>query len=477
MPDVWSLLEKPIPGIKEEAASEDLAPAPAPPQIAVTEEVNGHPAQEEIEILTPSAFLRPDESGNISGSSEDNAIPAGADIEPQFDELFSTDAADEKRELLNRILDLKVTELKIELDGRGVKLPRNVKKADLVKLLTEELEKEIKQELKSSTRVKAEPEPEAEAEQLQEPEPEASTANPDEKLEQEAKVIAETEAATGEKRHAEDSGEEPVAKKHHSDKKEEKASPSEKEKTSDKSVPAVIEYKGDLSFSVLSLHQALNHHKHDHFELSVAAELLREALLKHFALVIASCLKGNQAQLVTPSPEVDRRKGKAPTYMQLAFSYIDDRNHGYVLSEDVLQLLSLTGYKISKRSWQSLISGLEKIHYKSLEAPQVMIQPAALVDPLSSSSSSDHSSLENEAEGNKSSAPVFVKNGVMYDVENLVDQREKYTKAQAELKELQQVIGELLPNLSLMLLLILLSNEMQRKKRNCCPNSRLGKRR
>lgn len=439
LPDVWSLTQEPL-------VTSHLTQQPVTDKSADATpdtEVNGLQAEKSGGGISAShaPFLREDESGNISGSSEDGGVPVVVDtglddIEPQFNELFNTDtdSGDERKELLDRINDLKVADLRTQLDTRGVKVPRNAKKADLVKLLTQELEKGIAKEAESREKSAAkEPALKPEPVIADEVKADADVVIPEAaKLETEAKPETEVVPQAEQKPEQQDGNKIPDA---------EKSRESESKPKVETELPAkdasTIEYKGDLSFTVLTLHQALNHHKNDHFELSVTAELLREGLLKHFAIIMASCLKANQVLLSGPqTSENERRKissTKAPTYTQLAFSYIDDRNHGYVLSEDVLQLLSLSGYTISKRGWNKLLNGCERIFYKTLEPATERLTPTSPVDPLTSTS---------RAPDSMSDGHVFVKKGVVYDMENLVQQQERFTKAQVELKELQLIIGE-----------------------------------
>ena len=398
MPDVWSLLDKPV---------------------KVPESV-------EAKSDEPVADESMEETFNVKQENDASEQNQAANNDVHLEKSQTTES-------LDWINDLKVTELKNELEKRNIKMSRNMKKVELVKLLTEVVAKE------SETAVT---EPESEP-------MESSTSNDPVKIAEGEGNLDElssvsTSPIKGEKRSLEDDEAEVPAKKSATEERE-KDDPQTDEQSNDQQPPddekpTVIEYRGDLSFSTLSLHQALNHHKNDHFELSISAELLREALLKHFSSIIASCLKCNAETLssTTSSPEIDRRyKFKPPTYFQLAFSYLDDRLAGFVYSDDVWHLLSSTGYRISKKSWTTLLSGKEKIYYKLLERFDGINYPAfRLIDPLACDESSDEKSeLQNK---------LFVKNGVIYDIENLVDQQEKYTRTQVQLKELQETAGKFL---------------------------------
>lgn len=96
------------------------------------------------------------------------------------------------------------------------------------------------------------------------------------------------------------------------------------------------------------------------------------------------------------------------------------------------------GYKISKRVWSSLIASTERINYKNFEPPTKIIAPHAIHSPLEDEAG-DHEAVTG-ADG-KETLPVFSRNGITYDVSNLVSQSEKYAKAQNEIKELQALYG------------------------------------
>ena len=220
----------------------------------------------------------------------------------------------------------------------------------------------------------------------------------------------------------------------------------------------VIDVTGDFSFSLLTLHQALNHHKHDHFELSICAELIRESLIRSFGCYIASTLKENTCNLKTiESPSTDRRKVRAPNFVQLVFSYFDERHIGEIRSDDLLIILLHSGFNISKKSWLSLIANCEKVQYKNLETPVVILKAPKIVSPLVESSSSvctltskSSSKLNSTSASNTSStlsssssaSSVIVKDGVLYDLDNLIEQGKRFSKAQIQLQELSERLDE-----------------------------------
>lgn len=260
----------------------------------------------------------------------------------------------QRQELLSRIGELKVTELKSELDERNIKYARNAKKADLLILLTDALNREIEDQDTICDSIKGnwwtnkilshedkqqqltqQPPPL----QLQQPSAAGATGSVDPTETSSAPVsdatVAKTESSSGEsksggeKRKLDSDETSPPSKKSSGDHKN--GSLSKSSKSSSSAVPkGTIVVDGDLPFSVLNLHQALNHHKHDHFEVSsrvshvsvvsnmivsnvqlgIGAEIIREALVQHFTTYTVSCLVQNQNLIRNPPTEhsEDRRK-------------------------------------------------------------------------------------------------------------------------------------------------------------------------
>jgi hypothetical protein len=179
--------------------------------------------------------------------------------------------------------------------------------------------------------------------------------------------------------------------------------------------------------------------------LSVSAELLKEALIKNFGSFILSTLKENQAILKQESRGENssvRRGSKPPTLVQLIFSFFDDKHFGYMSSQEALQLISssLTGFSFSKRLWTNLTAGVDRIYYRNLEAPKTdFLFKQAFVDPLGMKQETRPSGGNQVTE---QSSSVYFKNGIMYDVNNLVDQSHEFMKTQVVIKDLQSVIGE-----------------------------------
>ena len=131
--------------------------------------------------------------------------------------------------------------------------------------------------------------------------------------------------------------------------------------------------KDGINLSCLSLYQGLNHHKNDHFELSVSAELLREAIIKHFSQFILSCLSTNHNIIKNECKDPQRRSGKAPTLVQLVFSFFDDHHSGYMTTQEAAQLMSASDIHLSRRVWNNLTHGVDRIYYKNFEAPKTLV--------------------------------------------------------------------------------------------------------
>ena len=372
MPDVWSLLGKTTP---QEVTNS--------PQIDLTQE---SPEEEDAIISQEGVAVQ-----SIPTSQEEH-------------KSYQNDYVD------NVLPNLKVAELKAELDKYDIKFGKTAKKADLVLLLKEHLQS-LKHEKAADV---------TDDEEFNE-DFEDNTC-PD-------KIIVSGEVQVEKRKLVDEAPEEPPTKKS----KEKKSNLEPLEGPVAVIKDCSFEVTSDLSLSCLSLYQGLNHHKNDHFELSLSAEILKESIIKDFGTFIISCLIANSSILKQESKNESsmRRNAKPPTLTQLVFSFFDDKHFGYMRTDEALQLLSSCGYTFSRKVWSNLTCGVDRIYYKNLEPPKDMFSVTqTFMDPLSS------------AETNLTTASVFFKNGVLYDINNLIDQSHDFSKAQVLIKDLQAAIGE-----------------------------------
>ena len=398
LPDIWSLLGKTEIKVEKQEEAKDDKQEPEQGLETDQQKPEENVAEETLDVeVTPTV----DASSLEPASQEQTADPT---------------VNTESSELLSRIHDFKVTELKTELDKRSVKYGRTAKKAELVNLLKEALE--------------------SEQQAVAEGNPVTDVSSSEVIKMEEEEVVS----ASGTKRKVEETEEieEQVTKKTAVE-----TALTEELVAKAKISGTTIEVTTDASLSCLSLYQGLNHHKNDHFELSLSAEVLKESLIKHFGHFILSCLcQESNSKIIKNdsrgSESNSRRGSKPPTLVQLVFSFFDDRHLGYIRSEEGNQLISCCGFNLTKKAWTNITGGVDRIFYRNLETPSVFINKSQGPDhPLAQDSVSE----QKESKG-VSSSSVFFRNGIMYDVANLVDQSEEYSKAQLIIKDLKSIIGK-----------------------------------
>ncbi|KAI1309490.1 Cell cycle and apoptosis regulator protein 2 [Halotydeus destructor] len=408
---------------------------------------------------------------NEGDTADSSAISAtdqsmDTDLEPAAATVRAPSAAlQEMRDFLDNIGELKVVDLRNELKKRDYKIDKQ-KKADLVILLTDLVEKEIAQESSAigdeaspSAAVNANTEEQdhvedtvddsvVKSEPIEEPiivpVIEASVGSGDVSNVAEPSVVVTSDvvenvtsvngdqlsqsvssAGSSKRKLDADSPQEPEAKKT-------KVSPEKSQNSKVVVEPGVIVAKGD-SLDVVTLFQVLGHRKYDHFELIVTAELLRESLVYHFANYVLSCLIFNKP--LTKSSDSTDAEGKTVTnaYALLAFSYFDSNHCGYIVTDDLLKVLHNCGFSISKKGWSSLVGDNDKIYYRSLNEPDKIFD-FKHIDPLSVSSGETGSTKSH-------GSAVFMRNGSVYDIIKLIEQSEDDEKMKAsfddKLKALQ----------------------------------------
>lgn len=317
---------------------------------------------------------------------------------------------------ISRLNELKVTDLRAELEKFGHKPAKNVKKADLVAALTEILKSQQKGHDVST----AEEEEGVcdEEEEKEEPNEDGFKEEAEEKTDDH---IEAEETPTG-KRKADEQTEQ-SSKKLKQDSKE-AAKPLEAVQDGQ-----IVAY-GSSSITVLSLYQALSHDKYDHFELQIASELLREALTQHFCSYILSACYENRHMLKETDDKKDDKKDDKDlpdnNYVHLAFSYFDSCHCGYLTADDLQKLLSCCGVNFSKRTWTYIFGSNDKIKYRYFKEPTKVYSFAKLEAKL-------NKQLDEPGQEVKSS--LYVKDGNVFDIDKLIAQSESDEKLKVELKD------------------------------------------
>lgn len=122
--------------------------------------------------------------------------------------------------------------------------------------------------------------------------------------------------------------------------------------------------------------------------------------------------------------------------MNLAFAYFDDNARGFLPSDDLLHNVQNCGYKLSRRSWNSLTSSSERISYRNFEVPscQTILPSIKINNPIEADLG--------ELGCGDASRPIFAWNGIIYDGANLVSQSEKYNKSLSQVKEMSNQLGK-----------------------------------
>ena len=258
---------------------------------------NNEDKKEPLDVSTELASNNDSSSSHVLSfpticvPSSSEGVPSSADDQP----TVTTTVTSEKQRLLDHINELKVTELKSQLDERDVKYKSSAKKAELVSMLTDVLQLEI-----DSLRMDAQSSDTTAATDSTTENGLTSTTPPADSLPDTDATpsigICASDASGNSVPPPSDpdeagSGEKLASKRRH-ESTETDAVPAKKPSRSSqqsvghsescfdaranlltvnqvKSSEDVINVTGNLHLMTLSLYQALNHHKNDHFEVSV----------------------------------------------------------------------------------------------------------------------------------------------------------------------------------------------------------------
>lgn len=374
---------------------------------------------------------------------------------------------------LENVADLKVADLKSELDGRGIKYKNGAKKAELVLLLQQSLQPDQPLEAKLSE--------ESQEDNRDEENPENLERRPDNQIElEEGEVVAESNSPS--ERDTQTLAESTNKRKTTDDVTDEESSskkicPDNPELTSTVAATAkeqkvelfteslLVIARGEQQLSLVNLHEATQASRYDQFELSVASNILKESLTQHLSEYILTTLiednrqkmsqvggssastghSSNSSSQETSSDTNNNNSAKStfknPTtaaehkgilkefpvdrYINLAFSYFDSTHMGYVYFEDLNKLFNNTGLTISKRALVSLLGDSEKFNYRTLPDLSNKVKPTYVYEfpehfrRLPGSSSSASSSENSDLALNGKTVEY---KGVSYDVEQLISQ-------------------------------------------------------
>lgn len=420
--------------------------------------------KENTSDIVPDATEEPEEATKMETSESE--ITTG---EPATDGPV---VAQPTQLTLENLSELKVIDLKAELDRRDIKYKPNAKKAELLALLQGLLAPSGDQqpapvadgdqtdETTGETGEENKPAKEEKSEQPQLEEGEVADSPGDDEATVDQTI--ETEGGPAEVQSAKRKESEVEA----SDQESNKKIRTDEEKKVEKKVelirePFVVKPKeGQQQLSLVSLYDAAQVGRYDQFELSVASGLLREALIQHLseyiftALIedrqkqtttsVGDTLSGNSSQdtnsdsnnntnksvkganqqtVSTASPSTDKANLKelpVDRYVNLAFTYFDSSHTGQIQVDDLSKLFNNTGLTISKRALMSLVGDGDKYNYRNL--PDLCPMLASYIYKFPEQFNRLPGSSPASASGPTTGGKMVQFQGVSYDVEKLIQQ-------------------------------------------------------
>ncbi|XP_054164443.1 cell division cycle and apoptosis regulator protein 1-like isoform X2 [Oppia nitens] len=425
--------------------------------------------------LDLTSDITDDQSSQLNTSNE-KVVPSGD--------------SSELHQLLLRINDLKVAELRAELEKRGVRLKGSLKKADLVTKLREIINQLLEDQEIVTDEVKNDwwaQKIMKESVTSEEGNDQSITDNNEEKVDNDSissqpdvdgSVISETvqqstdiDMTDNDTQSQEQStinvNEEPMAVELTDDKtndtnteiksvdnvvndvndgqnketngikrKNDSQSPlkdNKKVKNGEQTIPSkvvdgCVYVKGGENLTVITLHEALNHQRYDQFEMSIVSEIIRESLIHHFSHYILSTLVNNSKNPLSKEEKTALElKTQLPVnYVHLSFAYFDSSHCGYVLSEDLTKLINNSNFTLSRRSFEKLVNNEDKVVYRDLSEPKELLPIVSSAVDLIKT---------NEGQSQLINAKIYEKNGTVYDINQLIDQSENDEKLKVKLNE------------------------------------------
>jgi len=512
MPQIWTMA--PMHSTEKESPKSDLLDNQPSEESQASQETQETPMSKETEheVKAENPEVAVDSSSEDVKSDQPGAEVPVAVENPEPMEVGGL--------TLQNLSDLKVVDLKLELDRRFIKYKPNAKKAELVALLhqclvTTSSQAQVEQEKTETAKSEPVPQPD-EAVQVQEDNQPVESGNlenvgdsefkPDPQIESSEKL--EDEAASTEVVPEESSlkleGEELANKEAETEQTEPELELSNKRKTEEVGDDVEVKAKkvclaGEESevkqdegaasgkkvelisgafvvrsktaqqlLSLVPLYETSQVSRYDQFELSVASNVLKEALVQHLSEYILTALvedrggsnidpstgNGNSSNSSSsqetnssdrnnnPNPKSSTSKQTAnltgndknhtkefpvDRYINLACSYFDSTHMGYLHIDDLSKLFNNTGLTISKRALISLIGDGDKLNYRCLADLSPKLSPTYIYrfpDQFNRLPAADHSDTGKSSESATVSCSnkVIEYQGVTYNLESLISQ-------------------------------------------------------
>ncbi|KPM09043.1 hypothetical protein QR98_0075730 [Sarcoptes scabiei] len=365
--------------------------------------------------------------------SDDQAIT----IEKKENESFQNNipmSEDRRKNLLSileSINNMKVTELKNELEKLGVKYESRWKKEQLFQKLQTEIS-EVLKTLDNNEEQIVPREPKNDC-----PSTETEIPPADQNLNDSKSINNDEDQNVSAKRKQDDEShqEENNCKKMKLDKP--------KSAQSFAALPTNIKVKSNMS--LVSLHNALNPHRFDQFELIIVAELLRDSLVYHFTRYLYSSIVYNiESMKSSPITSMDQKISISPNFVHLAFSYFDKNHSGYMMSDDLNHLFQMTGFPFSKKSLNSLISSLksstndqnglnDRVFYANFQQPSTLIARNFHYPTMNQSKS--ECSIDYDGQKSSNNQLIIERNSIQYNIDELIKQSENDQKIKVHLND------------------------------------------
>lgn len=434
-PDIWSSFDTLYTPLKTPDSTE-----------SVTAEEVSAPANE-AESLSESETNKEDQIQH-ENSSQDNSKEANDDLTSINDSQISSEDKVIDIAYLDalpgRIENMKVVDIKNELETLGIPIDTKMKKKDQLAKKLKNSVIEMLGRLKNLGKDK---------QNNKEPENEVSVEIKSENLE----ILNKEPEETLKRQLVEENVDEKQSslKKIKTDIKDENDSELLSLETKTPILPATgseILAKGHLA--TVSLHGALNPHRFDQFELVVVAELLRDSLLSHFARYIYTSLVYNyqlhKSGTGQPFNDADNTSKRIipVNYVHFSFSYFDKNRSGYIGTEDLNNILQNTGFPISRKVITALIdtvvtSGSKdmskaRLYYRDFQQPlSALFERVPLYPTVNLSANPSTSSGNTSVDGHL----IIERNHVQYNVDELIKQAEVDQKIKVHLNETVGVLN------------------------------------
>lgn len=470
-PDLWSALDNIYAPLHGVSVLDEVSVSNSDPCDKNEVEVGNQPEQQDNDLM-------------VNDSKETESQPTERKIESEFssgkvDSIFIKDVSnDQKRNYLEQTLisinNFKVSDLKNELDRLDVKYESKWKKEQLYQRLKQVLEEYLKtlnSHQTESDEMEVKDEIQAEDDHTVD---ESTEGKPDEmetEQENDAQEQKSKQASLNDSTADVEANEEKLNLKRKSNESDESCKTENDHDLVSKKIKVEFDDKksieqkpmtlnGTLSnlnvkgnLSTVSLQTALTPHKFDQFELVVVAELLRDSLTIHFARYILSAIIHNINSKKSTTIGSQESRVIHSNYVHLAFSYFDKGHCGYIHSDELNTLLNNTGFTISRKTFNQLVSSLmqlvnpttgsvslltsfisERIVYLFFEQPLTLIplqtehSSIQYLTPIDSSSTSKLSKIDDIG-------LIVERNSIQYNIDELIKQSGNDQKTKVRLSD------------------------------------------